>query len=62
MGIFRTEFNDYIILNSGLIMRELIADSIMITLRENPDSGRYVNITSISKISTRKEITNSVKT
>jgi hypothetical protein len=45
-----TEFNDYVNFNSGLIMRELIADSIMITSPENPDSGRYGNITSISKL------------
>lgn len=45
-----TEYNDYISLNSGLVMREYIVDSIMITSTTNPDSGRYANIIQTSKL------------
>ena len=50
MGWIKLEYNDYIDLSSGLIQRELIADSLMITTTINPDSGRYGNIIQISKL------------
>jgi hypothetical protein len=34
---YRTEFNDFISLEGGLIKREIIADSILISTAENPD-------------------------
>ena len=43
-------FNDYIDLNSGLIMREVIADSMMIITVTNPDSGAFVKSTAISRL------------
>lgn len=45
-----TQYNDYISMNSGLVMRELIADSIMFTTTTNPDSGRYGNIIQTAKL------------
>lgn len=44
------EFNDYVDLNSGLIQREIISDSMMITTVTNPDSGTYVKSITISKL------------
>ena len=43
-------FNDYVDLNSGLIQREIIADSMLLVTVTNPDSGRYVKSTTISKL------------
>jgi hypothetical protein len=34
---YKAEFNDYVSLNDGLIKREIIADSILITTEENPE-------------------------
>jgi hypothetical protein len=44
------EFNDYIDMNSGLIVREIIADSMMIVTVTNPDSGAFVKSTTISRL------------
>jgi len=48
-------FNDYIDLSSGLIMREVIADSMLLVTVTNPDSGRYVKSTTISKLVREKK-------
>jgi len=50
MSWLNFEFNDYIDLNSGLIKREVIADSIMLVTVANPDSGAFVKSTTISKL------------
>lgn len=44
------EFNDYVDFNTGLIKREVIADSLMVTTAINPDSGTLVKSTTISKL------------
>ena len=41
---FRIEFNDYVSLNSGLIKREIISDSVQYTSGDNPDDGRFSKI------------------
>lgn len=41
---YRTEFNDYISLNAGLIKREIISDSILFSTTENPGSGTFGKI------------------
>ena len=44
------EFNDYVDFNTGLVKREVIADSLMVTTATNPDSGALVKSTTISKL------------
>jgi hypothetical protein len=49
------EFNDYMDMNSGLIVREIIADSMMIVTVTNPDSGAFVKSTTISRLVREKK-------
>jgi len=47
---FKTLFNDYINLNSGLVKREFLVDSIAIIGENSPDTLGYYRFTSISKL------------
>jgi hypothetical protein len=47
---WRTELNDYISLNSGLIKRELIADSLQITGEGNPFGNGFAKIHTTSTL------------
>ena len=49
------KFTDYIDLNSGLIMREVIADSIAISLETTPDTVGFFKSTTISKLVREKK-------
>ena len=49
------EFTDYIDLNSGLIMRKVIADSIAISLETTPDTVGFFKSTTISKLVREKK-------
>ena len=49
------EFTDYVDLNSGLVMREIIADSMMIVTVTNPDNGAFVKSSTISKLVREKK-------
>jgi hypothetical protein len=42
--------NDYVSSSSGLIMREIIADSMLLVTVTNPDSGAFIKSTTISKL------------
>ena len=44
------EINDYISLEKGLIKREILADSVIITTPANPDSGGFGRISSYSNL------------
>ena len=48
--MFEIEFNDYINLDKGLIKREIISDSVFFSSVNNPDSGSYGKISTISDI------------
>lgn len=50
MSWLNFEFNDYIDLTTGLIKREVIADSILFVTVTNPDSGGFFKSTTISKL------------
>jgi hypothetical protein len=47
---FKTEINDYISLDAGLIKREIISDSILITTAENPDGIGFGKIKTTSTL------------
>ena len=47
---FDIEINDYISLDKGLIEREILADSIIITTPTNPDSGGFGRYSSYSNL------------
>jgi len=47
---FDIEINDYISLDKGLIEREILADSIIITEPISPDSGRFGRISTNSNL------------
>lgn len=49
------KFTDYIDLNAGLVMREIIADSMAIILPDSPDIAGYFKSTSISKLVREKK-------
>ncbi len=44
------ELNDYVSLNEGLVRREIISDSIMITSEVSPDSGGFGNVYTVSNL------------
>jgi hypothetical protein len=44
------EFNDYINLDKGLLKREILADSIIITSISNPDSGGFGRLSTNSNL------------
>jgi hypothetical protein len=47
--------NDYVSSSSGLIMREIIADSMLLVTVTNPDSGSLIKSTTISKLVREKK-------
>jgi hypothetical protein len=47
---FDIAFNDYISLDKGLMKREILADSIIITDPSNPDSGGFGRISNYSNL------------
>jgi len=47
---FNLIFNDYISTKYGLVYREIISDSILITTTESPDGIGYANTKTISKL------------
>lgn len=47
---FNLVFNDYISTKYGLIYREVVSDSILITTTESPDGIGYANTKTISKL------------
>jgi len=47
---FDIEFNDYISLDKGLVKREILADSIIITDPSHPDSGGFGRISNYSNL------------
>jgi hypothetical protein len=49
------EFNDYVDLNSGLIQREIISDSMAYTPPNDPNIIRYFKSTTISKLVREKK-------
>ena len=49
-GFKNMELNDFISLNYGLMKREFLADSIMITTVTHPDSGDFAKISQISNL------------
>ena len=49
------EFTDYVDLNSGLVMREIIADSVAQVLPDSPDIAGYLKSTTISKLVREKK-------
>src|SRR3990170_6337938 len=49
------EFTDYVDLNSGLVMREIIADSVAQVLPDSPDIAGYFKSTTISKLVREKK-------
>jgi hypothetical protein len=49
------EFNDYMDMNSGLIVREIIADSLSISSVTNPDTVGFFKSTTTSRLVREKE-------
>lgn len=49
-GYNNIELNDYINLNTGLVMREILTDSIMFTTITNPDSGGFGRVSTYSNL------------
>jgi hypothetical protein len=47
--------NDYVSSSSGLIMREIIADSVAISSPTNPDTTGFYKSTEISKLVREKK-------
>lgn len=50
MSLHNIQLIDYINLDAGLVKREIISDSVMLTSVTNPDSGSYIKATTISKL------------
>lgn len=47
----KIELNDYVSLDAGLVKREILADSLMITTAENPDgSGNFVKESTVTTL------------
>jgi hypothetical protein len=44
------EFNDYVSVDEGLVRREILSDSVMFTTVNNPDSGKFGKVSSISNL------------
>ena len=50
MSLPNLVLNDYVDINSGLIQREIIADSVAFVTTTTPDSGGFFKSTTISKL------------